>query len=386
MKILFCPQAPASRELGGSKVVTELVEEMEKLGWECDIKSIPEIRQEYHHIPGIADTVALKLYLQAHAEAYDVVEYDHGFLPFDRAGFTKGTLFVARSVLLAHHFLEIDIPKPKTLTYQVRGFIRTMLNGGLDRKKKDDSFKNADKTVKAADLVNVSNDRDREILIRHGVEAEKILVLPYGIDAKRRKLFDAVSDLPPAKPKVVFVGTFDYRKGCLDMPGIFEAIAKAVPEVTFRLLGTAGFCQTEKAVRRFFPSRLQKVIEVIPCYDANDLPRLLSDCSVGIFPSYIEGFGFGVIEMLAAAIPVIAYDSPGPSSILPPKMLTPPGNVFAMAHKIIEIISNLEQLHSKRVFSRRLSDKYDWHKIALETSKIYLLKSKKNKQAKSSCS
>jgi len=368
MKILFCSQVAASRELGGSKVIVELAAAMTNLGWQCDITSVPEIWQQLSPDGKLTSAETLKMYLEEKAGAYDVVDYDHASLPFDRKNFPKNTLMVARSVLLIHHMVEIKFPEPRSLYYRLRAFIHRR----RDAKILEARYRAAAQTVREADLVNVPNDRDMEILVRHDVKPERIVVLPYGIDAGRRKMFDAVSDLSPARPKVVFVGTFDHRKGCVDFPKIAAAIVQAVPEVTFRLLGTAGLYQTEREARRFFPSQMQSRLEIIPHYATQDLPRLLSDCSVGIFPSYLEGFGFGLIEMLAAAVPVVAYNAPGPCSILPAEKLVAPGDIQAMAQKTIELLSDPARLQAERTSAQRHSQQFNWPKIAEATAETYL--------------
>jgi len=348
-------------------VVVELSEEIKNLGWECKIKSIPEIHEKYSHKGRISKSDALKLYLQENAHDYDVVDYDHNYLPFKRSEFPKKTLFVARSVLLAHHFSEIKIPQPKTLSFHIRALWHRRRNAERNR----NALENADRTVKEADLINVSNRSDRETLVRHGADPNKIVVLPYGIDVKRRKLFDSLHHFSAPNPTVVFVGSFDYRKGCLDLPEIFKTIAKVLPKAKFKLLGTSGLFQTENQVRKFFPNSMQVDLEVIPTYTASELPQLLSDCSVGVFPSYIEGFGFGVIEMLAAGIPVIAYDSPGPSSILPSEMLVCPGDTEAMANKVVNTLADPQQLQFQKALARRISNNYNWPNIAQDTVAAY---------------
>ena len=66
-------------------------------------------------------------------------------------------------------------------------------------------------------------------------------VLPLGITAARRPLFDAVSaSIPPGPPRIAFVGTFDPRKGMCEFPELVARVSDRIPEVRFRLVGTAG--------------------------------------------------------------------------------------------------------------------------------------------------
>jgi glycosyltransferase involved in cell wall biosynthesis len=221
-------------------------------------------------------------------------------------------------------------------------------------------------------LINVSNDDDKAALVRRGYAAEKIIVLPFGLSGRRRTACDQHCDvLVPsnASQRVAFVGTFDYRKGARDFPILADAICASGGEL--RLLGTAGLFQTEAAVLRFFPRRLRTKVHVVPRFDPDELPKLLADCAVGVFPSYYEGFGFGVLEMLAAAIPVIAYDAPGPPMMLPPEWLVPRGHVRAMSAKAIELMRDRERLARDRVRARSLSSPFDWLEIARRTADAY---------------
>ena len=374
-RILFCSPYPLSKLLGGPKVILELVEAMEELGWKCDLLGRNDICKETSNSNASIDIYKRSLFehLQKHAAEYDVVDYDHHCLPYPRTQFANGTLFVARSVLLAHHFECISIPrgrgwKPK---------LYSLMNGKKERLERRHRTIDAQTTMAQADIVNVSNHSDKEELIRNGIPGEKIVVIPFGISQSRRPLFDTVSNAVPSKPVVAFVGTFDYRKGAREFPAIVQQIVAAVPEVRFRLLGTAGMFQTEAEVLAHFPAVLYQRITVIPRFQPEELPSLLASCSVGIFPSHIEGFGFGVLEMLAAAIPVIAYDAPGPPMMLPAEYLVARGDAKAMSDKIAALLKNETKLRDARCWAKQQSQQFSWKKIAQTTSEIYQEQCKK---------
>lgn len=63
---------------------------------------------------------------------------------------------------------------------------------------------------------------------------------------------------------------------------------------------------------------------------------------MGAFPSYLEGWPIAVVEQLAAGIPVVAYDVPGPRDILEPvepALLVRPGDTSGMAGRIVQTLS-----------------------------------------------
>lgn len=364
MKILFVSHTYLRKDLGASKVVLEVGEEMQRLGWECDYLSMAELAPGGTASGNEGYANALRAYLREHAGEYDVVDYDHNCLPFPRSEFAARTLMVARSVLLAHHFDEIPIPVERSWKAQ----LHARLYRRREEVRKELIIGRAQRTLLEADLVNVANDHDRELLVRKGIPADRIAVFPYGLGRERQPLFEAVSTAPPDGARVAFVGTFDGRKGATDFPKIARTIVARAPSATFLLLGTH---RSADEVRAAFPRSLRARIQVTPRYAAESLHELLAPCAVGIFPSYIEGFGFGVLEMLAAAMPVIAYDAPGPPMMLPARYLVPRGDAAAMGAKVAELLNDRAALAAARAWAKERARRFSWPAIAKQTSDVY---------------
>lgn len=366
MKILFCLRSPLNKELGASKTLIELAEELEQIGWNCTLiepKDIAINQNEKEQKQNYAEN--LRLYLKQNAAKYDIVEYEHCYLPFPRHEFPSKTLFVARSQLLGHHFIKIKVPRSQNWKSKINYF----LTGWQDLQKRKANVAIAQKTIEEADLVTVLNFDDEKELINNNINPEKIVVIPNGLSGETRALFNNISSEIPAQPKIVFVGSFINRKGATDIPKIFQQINQKIPDSTFLLLGTGA--NIEQVLSKF-PSFLHNKIDVIPYYKATELPSLLADCSVGIFPSYIEAFGLGVLEMLAASIPVIAYNSPGPPMMLPEKYLVSCGDFQEISVRVVKLLKNHDELMQARKWAKQRSQDFCWYKIAKKTSEIYI--------------
>lgn len=362
--MLMISSCELKRDLGAAKHLIELAEELRKLDWRCDLISpydiYPKGTKNYKEF-----TFALKKFLKAKAQEYDVVEYNQDFLPYPRKEFSRNTLFVARSVLLHYHFLNIPIPAGRTLKEFIYYHTREKLIKYIDYPYKAEKIT---QTFHEADLINVNNEDDKKELIRKGFTSNKVCVIPCGLSSESRVLFENISSTLPDNNKIVFVGTFDTRKGAADMPYIFKIILDAIPDATFKLLGTK---KNEEEVKKYFYKKIRNKIEVVSHYSFQELPFLINDCSIGIFPSYIEGFGMGVLEMLAASIPVIAYNSPGPPMMLSEEYLVERGNKKDMALKIINLLNNKDILQNARRQAKIISQNFTWEKIAYQTSNIY---------------
>jgi glycosyltransferase involved in cell wall biosynthesis len=342
----------------------ELAESLRGLGWQAAVVGPGEIAGGAMHVAPETFALPLRTFLRREATGYDVVEYDHTYLPFPRSGFSTGTLFVARCMLLHHHFLTTAVPAVPGL----RPWLGRHLAG---RRWLENVVAQVDATVRQADLTVVSNDRDAAALVRHGADPDRVAVLPLGLTAARRGQFAAVPAAVPERPVIGFVGTFDPRKGMLEFPRLVDRVARHVPGVTFRLLGTAGLLPDAAEVLRCFPRRLRSRLEVHPRYDPEELPGLLTGVSVGVFPSWVEGFGYGVLEMLAAAVPVIAYDAPGPHVLLPPEYRVPVGAVAELARRAARLLSDPGELGEARRWAQARAGDFRWEEIAARTAQEY---------------
>jgi glycosyltransferase involved in cell wall biosynthesis len=170
---------------------------------------------------------------------------------------------------------------------------------------------------------------------------------------------------------VVFVGTFDPRKGMRDFPRIVSDTIAAVPDCRFKFLGTKGMLRTAAEVYAQFPRRLRGAIYVVPEFNPSDLPALFADCSIGVFPSVVEGFPFAVLEMLVAGLPVVAYQAPGAPMMVSDDFLVERGNAAGVAKKLVGLLGNRDLLYAARVWARNRSNDFDWDDIARRTASRY---------------
>lgn len=351
-RILFCCPTPLTLTLGASKVYLEVAEGFHRAGWDTRVISPEEVAEGQ---PGDIFTQPPRLrdYLRRHASEFDVVEYEHQQLPFPRSDFPSDPLFVARSVLLTHIVAAARIPSRPVL----RSRVGRHLKGWWHRRLQRQLVRQANLTLAGADLINVCNTIERDTLLGHGHRADKICMFPYGLFPERLAALRSDPSVLPDPPVVGFVGTFDPRKGMCEFPSLVDRVVGRIPGVRFRLIGTAGMVPDVDGVRRYFPRRLWPRLEIYPRYDPNDLPGLLAGVSVGVFPSRVESFGYGVLEMLAAAVPVIAYDAPGPQIMLPPEHRVRVGAVADLAERITALLMAPIRLLSARRAARERSSR-----------------------------
>jgi glycosyltransferase involved in cell wall biosynthesis len=364
LRILFCSSTPLDARLGTAKAVIEVASHMEALGWSCRLVSAEEI-QGFGRGSSLRPTLeaATGRFVEHHAGDFDVVEFDQFFLPFPRTRFCRSTLLVARSALLHHHLTRIKIPRPPGLRPLIGSILKGPFHAGLTRL----DIRQSTRTLEQADLVNVNNDYDRIELGRRGFDLRKLVVIPLGLGRDRLASLGESPSHPVGPPRLAFIGGFERRKGAYELPEILREVDHAIPGSRLRLLGTG---LDADSVRRAF-GELAPQVEVYPVFQPDSLPALLRDCSLGVFPSYLEGFGFGVLEMLAASLPVFAYDAPGPPMMLCGEYLAPRGHARELARRAVSLLRRPEALRQAQLWARRRAAEFTWESAARTTSDVY---------------
>jgi glycosyltransferase involved in cell wall biosynthesis len=366
MRILHCSSTPVTRRLGSSKVYIEIAEALRELGWDATVVGPEEVAApgrpgDLFHQPAI-----LRDYLARRAKDFDIVEVEHHQLPFARSLFPRQVLFVARSVL--HVQLQARTPIPGVPTLRAR--VGAALRRNRARASEQRIVENASRTMAAADVINLCNE-DELALVRAAGLGDKAMLLPFGLTDARHAELEAAAGEPAPTPVVSFIGTFDPRKGMAELPDIVRTVLATVPGTRFRLLGTGGLVPDVSGVLSFFPRALRASLEVVPRFEPEAAGRLLHGSWLGMFPSHMEGFPFGVLELLAAGLPVVAYRAPGAPMMLTDELLVERGNGVELGRRIAQILSDRVRLAELRGWARRRAGDFRWREVAAATARAY---------------
>jgi glycosyltransferase involved in cell wall biosynthesis len=311
-------------------------------------------------------------FVRKNAVRFDIIDALIGSLPASKRELNFDGLLVARSVGLYRLYERFEETARRRWSHRSRGkflgrIFYTFTRRGL--------WRASDNAVRRADLINVPNEEEASCL-REEVDAGlPIIVQPYGLTEKHRDALIAAA--APAENrrvqrKVGFVGMWAARKGARDWPAIIRAIWRKIPDARFLFLGTMVEPQTVMADLGIESSER---IELISKYSPVDLPALLADCTVGAFPSYVEGFGLAVLEQLAAGIPTVAFDVAGPRHVLGAQLselLVSSGDVEAFVNEVCRILeldpADYEKLSRRSTEAARA---FNWSKIARDTIDVY---------------
>ncbi|EKE20082.1 MAG: glycosyl transferase, group 1 [uncultured bacterium] len=176
----------------------------------------------------------------------------------------------------------------------------------------------ADHAIKKADkIIAISNSTKKDILkLYPEVSVEKISVVHHGFNAelfqKEIPLEDSARILETynLKPEtyLLYIGAIQPRKNLEVLISAFEKIKESKPELKLVFAGEKAW-MWEGVAKRIENSSFKKDIIITGKVPFCDMPVLLKNASIFVFPSLYEGFGIPVLEAFASGVPVICANN-----------------------------------------------------------------------------
>ncbi len=233
--------------------------------------------------------------------------------------------------------------------------------------------------LRAADAVlSVSECTRRDVIQLYGTPAEKIHVIPEGVDARFKPVADPAR-LDRVREKyrlpqrfVLFVSTIEPRK---NLPVLFEALAlrrqQGAGMWPLALVGKPGWLY-EPILRRITDLNLQDWIYRTGFVDDEDLAVLYSAATLHVMPSRYEGFGLTVLEAMACGTPVVCSNTSSlPEVAGEAALLVPPDDMHGWAEAIARVWSDAALRAQMRARGLAQAARFTWENTARQTLEVY---------------
>jgi len=215
-------------------------------------------------------------------------------------------------------------------------------------------------------IITVSN-ASKQKLVKSGVPADKIVVIPNGVDLSK---FEKIKIRKSKVPQVIYIGRLIGYKHVDDL---LIAFSKLRLDARLYIVGDG-------------PERgkLEKVADVLGIrrkvvftgfVNENKKIKLLKSSHVLVLPSTTEGFGIVLIESMAAGTPVIAADIPALREVTAngrAGLLFTPRNIEELAKKLNELLGNPSLQRELTFRGHQIVRNFTWDHIAQETERVLL--------------
>lgn len=161
------------------------------------------------------------------------------------------------------------------------------------------------------DIIYAPSLSTRDELVQKGINAEKIMVYPRGIDiehfhpAKKNGHLDRMFSIKNGL-KLIYTGRVSKEKNLHLLEHAFRRLAGLIPDLHLIIVGDGPFLK-----------KMQTATKDLPCHftgylKGETLAEVYASGNLFVFPSATDTFGNVVLEAQASGLPVIVTDSGGP--------------------------------------------------------------------------
>ena len=219
-----------------------------------------------------------------------------------------------------------------------------------------------------------------EVAAGLGTPADKVRVVPNGVDAARVQCNDSPEALAafrarlaaPGERIVFFVGRLVREKGVEVLLDAMPEVLAAHPEAKFVIAGGGwhGHLHQRAAARG-----LAHKVYFTGFLPEEDLPRMYAVADVAVFPSLYEPFGIVALEAMAAGVPVVTSDIGGFREVVrhgETGVHTWANNPHSLAWGISRVLGDRALADALREAGRReVAQRYHWRGIAERAMGVY---------------
>jgi glycosyltransferase involved in cell wall biosynthesis len=206
-------------------------------------------------------------------------------------------------------------------------------------------------------------------VIYDGFDAETFLRNPV----EPAPAFRAHLGIPDGVPLVATVGGIQKRKGLEDLVDAATLLRRSGTEAVFLLVGAESDAAFAAALRtKISAANLGAVFRFLGFRP--NVRNVLAQVDLLVHPSFSEGFGFAVLEAMAAELPVVATRCGGPEEIVQDGetgLLVEVGRPDALAAAIGELLSSPERSRQMGRKGRRRLDDFSLSTTAVQTENVY---------------
>lgn len=317
-------------------------------------------RFERHALPGCRLLPALMtignwaLSRAARRYSLDLVHDPNGIAPF------FGPRAAARRIVTIHDAFAFVSPETHNRLDNWR--YRWMLRRAANR---------------ADAILAVSTCSQRDLVRYLGLPADRIQVIPEGVDPKFRPVTDenerwrvfARHDIRP--PYLLYVGGINARKNLARLLAAFAQVRQRHSGV---MLVVGGQRQWQAGEVDSVVSRLGLAdgVRFTGYLDDADLPALYSAAEAFVFPSLYEGFGLPPLEAMACGTPVITSNTSSlPEVVGDAALMVDPYDVEGLAAAMERALTDGAWRADLRRRGLEHASRYTWEFAAKEVLAVY---------------
>ncbi len=297
--------------------------------------------------------------------------------------------------------LPVNLVKTAVMVHDVIPLINNSFSSrpGIANQVKGMFYRHNLDNAKQADLILTNSDfSKRELITKAGFDENKIKRIYLGIknnfrainiDQDTREIRRILLLYKVSKPYILYYGGLEANKNVVSIIHSFRNVIKRFPDLKLVIVGKEFKIGWDGKVQALtIPAKeILSLVDDLKLKhnliftgeaDNDHLPIILNNAEAFIHISEYEGFGFSVLEAMAANIPTIsARRSCYPEILGEATHFVDPKNIESITEGILKVLE--DEKYKKELIKRgnALSDEYNWTKTAKETLQVFKEESQK---------
>lgn len=228
---------------------------------------------------------------------------------------------------------------------------------------------------RAARVIAVSESTKVDVVELLGVDSDRVVVTPLGVEERFRPLADDdhasfLADQGIVRPYILSVGTLEPRKNLPRLLRAFGELSHEIPH-DLVLVGPEGWL-TEEIHHALQSPALAGRVRLTGFVDDDELAAWYSLADLFVFPSLYEGFGLPVLEAMACGAPVVTSAvSSLPEVAGEAAVMVDPHDPSAIADGMRRVLTNPALSADLRERGVRRAAAFTWERTAQRTAAVY---------------
>jgi glycosyltransferase involved in cell wall biosynthesis len=212
-------------------------------------------------------------------------------------------------------------------------------------------------------VVAISDDVARYTHDTLGVPEKRILTIPNGIDFTH--IPSRGGHAFPETPRLLMVGRLVPQKG---HAVVLHALQHVSLPWKLHIVGDGPLRRELKELSE----KLGLASRVRFLGERKDVPALLKESDLFLFPSQWEGMGLALVEALAAGVPAIASDLPALREFMPKKQLIDADDPHAWRAAITDLLTSAgNRIETAASLAQKVRTRYDAERMIAAYAEMY---------------
>ncbi|WP_145947064.1 glycosyltransferase family 4 protein [Paenibacillus sp. Y412MC10] len=209
-----------------------------------------------------------------------------------------------------------------------------------------------------ADYILVPSEFVYQSMIDNGVSEKKLLLVPYGYDAKLFKR-DTQIMKPDDCLRLLFVGQIGHRKGLKYLLDAVKNIKQKRPDAPLDLVLVGGIDNDFVPYLNQY-SNLYRHIDFVP---QRKLVELYNSSHIFVFPSLCEGSAVVTYEALGSGLPqIVTFNAGSVISDNEEGIIIPPRDTAALEKAILHLMDNPAEIKRMEQNAINKAKEFTWEK------------------------